>query len=283
MLAMEVKVERDASTNAVGWIDGFSWRAINRGILVAAIYVGGLLLAAEYALVGAGDSVAQAGHFMLFGIAGFVTAAVVGFGRAEDRISDKRELTENAKDTLVSILWLSVAVLAANLIVPFAYPKEAMLLIAALVGGALVGVPAGEPLLGLAGRLQIKGRRPFLFVNHITDSIGNADFRFVLRLILHSIVIAAVAALAVVAAIVVAICLGIWLLLSVLTESSSGGGAPSSSGAHSHSAACPATIGSGCEVRGRTRSASVTALGPSAVRAARSTVTGRSRSRSASS
>ena len=189
--------------------------SFNRGIVVAAVYGTICLLAFAYpGRMGVGLGLPHVAH-IAFGLAAFVVGAIAAFS-VSTGLSGGTNLRKNALDTLVALLWIAVVVWGVNLAVPFVAPIELLILTAVLVGGGLLGSLVGRPVLTWMARIRIKGRQPFMFVNRTTAGITNEGVRFVTRVIIQSVVLAALLTIAFIAFVVFVAILLLWLAFLVI-------------------------------------------------------------------
>lgn len=180
--------------------------AVNRGILVASVYgaIGLVAILASVRLPGPSLAIAA--------VLGVAAGAIAGFSNVRAD-AGRRALQPDVTDALMAAIWVGIALAAANLLALRLNPRMVVEALAAFSAAALVGGAAGVPVLRVLSRLSIKGRRPFEFITRATAGISNEDTRFVVRVILQSVVLAALVALA---ATVIAIAIAIIVLLVVL-------------------------------------------------------------------
>lgn len=188
------------------------FEAYNRGIILASMYGSALLLVFEYLWSRGQSTTLGPLALVAYGLTGFLAGTIGGFSRSDDLAEDEtRDLKRNAMDAGVLMIWIAIVVLAANLVVPFSKPASLLALLGACVLGGQIGALLGEPILSYLAQVPIKGRRPFLFVSNLTTSIENDDVRFVTRVIIQSILLAALLTLAFALFVVFLVIVALWL------------------------------------------------------------------------
>ena len=224
-LNVMVSVE-EATADGAPLARGF--RAANRGIVVGTAYGVALLLGALYGYA------CRAGEesilWTLFGGVGFLTGTVAAFGNSPGAVDPDEDPPPGGavdlSDGAMTAIWVGLVALAANLAWPFAPGQAALMFVGALVGGALLGAVVGEPVLRFLGRVRVKGRQPFLFVASATEGIESEDTRFVIRVLLQTLIFAFLATLAATVIFVflalMALALAFWLIGLMMDDSSGG-------------------------------------------------------------
>lgn len=170
------------------------FQALNRGIVVGALFFGVGLLALQ--LTFTCELVDPGLGFALYGGIGFVAGTVTALSNTAtgDRVLGSRGL--DLSDALMTGLWLALGILAVHQGEPLAPGLDLIWRTLTLIGSALLGALIGEPLALFIGRLRVKGRRPFRFVNDLTEGIHNDDHRFIVRVLLQTAMLALLIALA---------------------------------------------------------------------------------------
>jgi hypothetical protein len=203
------------------------FRAYNRGIIVAALY--SAAAAVLFELFGPPElRASQNNQLVVLGILGMVGGTIGGFSNTNCFANGRRDLKRNLLDAVMISVWAANLLLVFNLVSPSFSIEALAQLLGAFAGGSVVGGAIGEPIVGLVGKLQIKGRRPFAWVNSVTESIDNANARFVMRVLIQTVVAGILVALAFIAFMVVLVILIIAVAFIVLGKVLGGAGSGSS-------------------------------------------------------
>lgn len=198
-------------------------QGINRGIAVASIYSAIVLLVLGYV-----DRYSLGGQLReftlyLWGAMGFLAGAIAGFSNTEAGESKGQDFLRNAADAILVAAWTGTLALGANLVWTYAHGPDLVLAWGVFSGAVMVGSVIGEPVLTLVARTSIKGRRPFLFVNRITEGIEDPNTRFLVRVGTQSVVFALLVGLAMTLMVVVIslliIAFGLWAIAAMLDDS----------------------------------------------------------------
>ena len=164
------------------------FRAIDRGIVVGAIYAAILILTAEENGVS---------HAAVWALCGFIAGAIGACSNSLPFHDFGRDVARNLLDALMIVIWTTNLILIVHYFNRFHSLDDLAELCVVFAIGTLMGGLIGEPILRGLALVEIRGVRPFGGVNELADLMQSEDLRFVTKVVGHSVVFAVLATIAI--------------------------------------------------------------------------------------